>query len=618
MPMYPISSPTAAEVSVRCNELVHLNDEAMPYRERTRDIMDGGEKGLSRLVGKDLHNPRAVDMIPVANMMLKANDRLAQKIGKYPTPKCDSDSDDQSPQERADKRVKILTSWDRAAKMKLMLRQQGRWLPGYGLSAWTYSIRTDMNGDPYPHAGLRDPFDTFPSPWTFDQRPRDIAFRHVISLEDLAKVNPEAATKIRQKQQSPVGYGSATGYLPRAMGGVVLSPSGGGGASWGNQSGKGIEVFEYVCETGTYWVHPNCPDFLSYVPNPLKGGPMFRIGKRFAFNKLQGQYDQLVGLMAAVVRLNLLAVMAVESGVNSETAIIGHMANGVYKTGPGAINYLLPGSTVEKVNNRIPFEALTQLDKLERQLRSMATYPVTDDGISPNSFVTGMGLEELKGSVELEVEEYHDIVADLLEGIDSDRLELADNLMTGGRYKVWGVSKGAAFSTTYRPDQDIKGEYITRRVFGLLSKWDDPNKVVTGVALRQNEVISTEYLRDNIDGLDEHERMKDQIRDEKIEMALMGMLMQTSADPNSPMFMSAVKSLIDQLPDGDMKDLLTQNFITAPEEAAAQEQQAVGLPPGGPPEGSPTGPIPPTTTILNRLTNTSRPVVGVQTVQQAS
>lgn len=618
IPVDLYSKKKAEDIVNRVNELLYANHDTADSRQKTKDIMDGGPAGISRLVGRDIANEKVSDLLPVANMMLKSNDRIGQKIGKYPLPRISTPSEDEKPQKRADKRVKMLGSWDRAAKVPMMLHQVGRWLPGYGLTAGVLSIRNDVNRDPYPHIGFRDPFNTFPAPWTVDQQPRDIAFRHVISANDLRRLNEDAYNAVTTNKLYRE-TGSPTGYLPRAMGGVVLSPGGVTGAGWANQNGDGIEVYEYIDESGTYWVHPGYNQLLAYVPNPLYSGPMFHCMKRFAFNKLQGQYDQMIGLMAAVVRINLLSIMALERGINAETVVIGQMAAGQYSTGPGAINHMLQGSDVKKMNDRIPFEALQILERMESQVRAMATYPVTDDGISPNSFVTGLGLEELGSSVSEEVSEYHMIVGDGLENFDYKRFEAAEELMKGRSYQMWGEVKGSSYMERYRPDTDINGERITKRSYGLMGAWDDQNKLVVGMGLTQNEIFSKEFFRDNIEGIGETEKIKDQLHQERVHNVLMQMLMTAVSDPASPQYQASIEALIEQLPEGDEKELFKRLFMQEPEEQQQELTAALGGGAGATgqgPGGGVTGPIPPTTTILNRLTNQSQPTVGVQTVQQ--
>ena len=47
---------------------------------------------------------------------------------------------------------------------------------------------------------------------------------------------------------------------------------------------------------------------------------------------------------------------------------------------------------LSKPTNNLPYQLFQQIDRLERHLRLGSAYPVSDDGQSPNAFVTGRGL----------------------------------------------------------------------------------------------------------------------------------------------------------------------------------------------------------------------------------
>ena len=70
----------------------------------------------------------------------------------------------------------------------------------------------------------------------------------------------------------------------------------------------------------------------------------------------------------------------------------------------------------------MPYQFFESVGRLERQLRVVAGYPVQDDAISPNSFVTGRGLEELESGVGQMVSEYHTILEYALQEVDAKRL----------------------------------------------------------------------------------------------------------------------------------------------------------------------------------------------------
>ena len=602
MPVHPLANTTdpaprtlrAQEVIARCEELIRLNSLTAPNRAKIRDIMNGGVAGIRALVGSDVNEDYA-DLIPAANYMLKACDRMGQKIGKRPDAKVDSPSDDKArAREYADKRAHIIDSFDREVDLPLQLPQVGRWLPGYGVVVWGIKQRINSNGDPYPALELRDPFNAYPGVWTISQQPEDICFRHVLPTETLNRLFPDAAPSLPTASTAALS-------LPRVNGGVVLGGQVGSDGGWANQSGSGNVVYEYYDRYGCWWVLPTGNILLPYTPN-LLSRPAFVVGKRYAFDRLVGQYDQLIGLIAAQARLSMLAVSAAEDVVNTETNIIGDMVAGRYERGKRAVNYLAPGSSVVKQNDRLPFEVFTQIDRLERQTRSMATYPITDDSVSPNSFVTGQGLNELKGSVEDEYTEYRLIMGHALQLADSLRLEWVDKYYPDSSFHMEGFRNGSSFTDTFTPSRHINGSYRTRRVYGAMAGFDDSNKVIVGSVLHDKGVIDTDTFRENVDGLEDHTRIKERIHDERMQEILYTMMMQ-GAESMDPRIISLI---IEELPDGPRKEMFR--------EMLEQEEEPQPDPMAGMAGQGASGAVPDVTTVLNRLTTASNPLAGVQTV----
>jgi hypothetical protein len=209
--------------------------------------------------------------------------------------------------------------------------------------------------------------------------------------------------------------------------------------------------------------------------------------------------------MAMMAKINIMSAIAMEDSVFTETNISGEIESGQYRKGRFAVNYLAPGTQVSKPMNNMPYQLFQQVDRLERQLRMVGGYPVTDDSQSPNSFVTGAGLSELNSTMSLMINEYREIIKHSITQMDSKRLELDVVFHT---HKVliknlWQVSLMVLhFQKTIQPLGDIGGDFRTRRIYGVMAGFDEPQKIVTGLQLLQAGVIDVETLQDNIDGLE--------------------------------------------------------------------------------------------------------------------
>jgi len=542
--------------------------ERQIQKARIKSILNGGPAGMKALLGEKMETTDA-DLLPAPNMLQSGIDRLAQKISGIPQVRVDILNHNTSDRAkfRAEKLERIVTSYDEKQNLSLQLGQAARWLPGYGYCAWIITTRTDKNGYIYPTAELRDPYDTFPGNFGPDQKPRELAVLRRVPRYKLAQLYPEFAKEILNPEEED------TAEAAYGAGGLNDSYNASSDdANWEDNTGQGVRVIEYYDVGGTYIIFPEKKMILDFIPNFLSGPP-FIFMKRLAFDELKGQYDHVIGLMAMMAKINIMSAIAMEDSVFTETNISGELESGQYRKGRFAINYLSPGTQVSKPANNIPYQLFQQVDRLERQLRMVGGYPVTDDSQSPNSFVTGAGLSELNSTMSLMINEYREIIKHGLQDMDSLRLEL-DTLLAVqypqlSKKPIQGFYAGTAFSENYAPTQDIAGEYRTRRVYGVMAGFDEPQKIVTGLQLLQAGVIDTETLQDNIDGLDNIAKVQERIRKNKAENVLFESVLARSAQGD----MAATQAVIAiyEYPQ-EMTEILKM-FYTPQEPQMSPEQQ---------------------------------------------
>jgi len=570
---------TPEEIQYQITQLHFDNQSAYSTRGRIRAIMNGGPDGLLALLGDQIKGFQDFQ-IPVPNLMMSGLEHLSQKIGRIPNLKVDvpNNKDSDRARAKADKIARIVTSYDDTQKLDLQMPQVGRWLPGYGFAVWVIREKKGPDGTPYPCAELRDPYNCFPGYFGADQQPKEMAIVRRVPKESLTKAYPQSADKINSKdfyQTSTLGVGNAYGSA------YTDSYNG----SWANSNGEGDLIAEYYNEEGTYIFHMTSATILDFIPNPLDSGPAFVIAKKFAFDRLQGQYDQIIGLMASMAKINVMSIIAMEDAVFTETNISGEIESGQYRKGRFAVNYLAPGTQVSKPASNVPYQIFQQIDRIERQLRVGGSYPVSDDSQSPLSFATGRGLEELGASMSLMIREYHTVMADAIEMIDSKRLEW-DQKMYGGKSKdLSGYYNNQFFSEKYDPSVDIQGAYKTRRVYGAMAGYDEPQKIVTGLQLLQAGIIDTQTLQENLDGLDNLTTVNSRITKEKAEKVLFDSLLAQAqqGDPKATMAVIQIRKKPD-----DMQSILDKFYTAEQPEIPEAEQELLGgatLPPQGPPPG---------------------------------
>jgi|TARA_R100001463_G_scaffold130711_1_gene190272 hypothetical protein len=573
---------TPDELLIKTDDLkgMHEHSGHYEYRDRVRSIMNGGSNGIAALLGNDAKNYDTD--LPIPNLINSGLEHLAQKLGRMPDIKVDQYADSERAKGKAEKLERIVSSLDGNSKMDMQMPQAARWLPGYGFCVWIIRQKMSPDGIMYPHAELRDPYDCYPGYYGPDQDPKELALIRVVPTAVIKQMYPQAQVMVDESSQFPSGYSK-------------FKYHDGFQRSWDNQLADGVELVEYYNEEGTYVFLPDTKQILDYTPNPLKSGPRFVISKRFSFDRLTGQYDHVLGLMAAMAKINVLSIIAMEDSVFTETNIIGELESGNYKRGRLSVNYLSPGSQVSKPPNNIPYQLFTQIDRIERQLRVGSSYPVSDDAISPNSFVTGRGLQELLSSVDLNVKEYQLALKTAMEELDYKRLEMDEALNGQTKKPMAGYLKGTAFAEQYTPATDIKGMYKTRRIYGVMAGFDEPTKIVSGLQLLQAGIIDKETLQENMDGLDNVQKINDRILKDEAERTLFETLKVQASQGDE----KATMALVQIYKNPNSMQAILDKFYTAEDpEIPEPEAALLGQDLGGGELAVPQGPAPDIRSLL--------------------
>lgn len=529
---------TYKEIVANAAELTSgkLVQERQVQKARIKAILNGGSDGIKALLGDTMETSDA-DLLPAPNMLQSGIDRLAQKVAGVPQVRVDvpNDNDSTRSKMRAEKLERIVTNYDEKQNLLSQLQQAARWLPGYGYCAWVITTKRDTNGFVYPSAELRDPYDTFPGNFGPDQQPREMAVIRRIPRYKLAQIYPEFSDEILRKDDDAEENANADAT-------AFMSYENNREQAWEDNTYSGVRIIEYYDQGGTYVVFPERNMILDFIPNVLSTPP-FVFMKRTSFDQLKGQYDHVIGLMAMMAKINIMSAIAMEDSVFTETNISGEIESGQYRKGRFAVNYLAPGTQVSKPMNNMPYQLFQQIDRLERQLRMVGGYPVTDDSQSPNSFVTGAGLSELNSTMSLMISEYRDIIKSAVTQMDAKRLEM-DVILSYSqgitKKPMAGYLNGSAFAENYQPLADIGGDYKTRRIYGVMAGFDEPQKIVTGLQLLQAGVIDVETLQDNIDGLENIAKVQERIRKSKAEQVLFDSILARSAQGDPAATMAAI------------------------------------------------------------------------------
>jgi hypothetical protein len=581
----------------RTRQVIKANDDTFADRWRIRSIMNGGAEGMWSVLAYDqgrnattpqqLTDTLGIDL-PTVNLVYSGLERTAQQVGREPTLKAPV-IDDEPAQRRADDRMAIVRSWDEANAMEMQYPQIGRWLPGYAYVFWNLRIGTHYDIGEYPEARLRNSYDVLPGWFGPEQEPTEVVVRRQIPFNRLKDQFPHInwatiETELKQKGTVPAQIGQQVGSTSR---------------NWeGEQSG--VTVCEYHCSDGMYLNMPDIMEqdvILAYVPNLLTSGPSFVFAKRFSFDRLINQYVHIYGLMGQMAKFNILGMISAEDSTFRPTNIIGELESGKYEMGRGAINMFREGTRIERPTAEMPQHMMQQVAQLERQIRIGANYSVQEDGQAASGWTTGKGAAQLRGAANNNIREYHGVMSHALRQLDVRRLEMAEMYWAGQKKKYYTVG---GLPRTYDPGTRINGDYRTRRVYGAMATWDDQEKVIIGMQLKTAQVMDTETLQENIDGLKNLGQVNMRIKKERAFDTLWSRLEQrTQEDPKAD---AALAEIIEK--PQNATEILIKYFAPKEPDLSPEEQMAMaqmmgqGAGAGG---GEMQGQPPPVGTVMSRI-----------------
>jgi len=576
-------------------------------RETVRAVMAGGNQALKILLGDDMAN-EVGKHLPAINIVKKAIDKGAQKLGALPTVSVPGREGNGSEKERtrAGKKARIIAGYDERSELIDGQPEVARWLLGYGFAAYSIYMKRDRWGIPYPHAEPRNPHDVYTNWFAQGAQPESMTVRRYVD---------EAWIKAR---------------FPHHLEAIKLNSD-----NWSTSIPNGsydrkhmYEIHEYSDASGIYVVLPGANAILSHTPSLIDGETPFVIDKLPSFDGITGRAIHVVGLMTSLVKISLMNLIAMEDSVFRETNIVGQMLAPDYERGRFAVNHFEQGTRIEKPQGDIAFQTFQQADRLERAARVEAGYPESEDGKSPTSFATGKGIEALRsGSTEADVGEVQRVFSSIYRRLDQKRLELDEVCYPDLVKNVSPNSRhGTTMVETYKPSKDIDGTYHTVREYGLLAGLEEQTKVVAHIQIASAEGNSQRGMIEAIHG-DRADEVTNQIVAERAIRSQEAILNQMAAEKDPTAMM--VLNKISKNPQ-DITDII-QTFYDAlgaepsPEEQAMiaqqqQEQMALaqgggGIPGGGGGEPADLGPPPSVTSVLSRVLSNGAADGGVQTVE---
>ena len=311
---------------------------------------------------------------------------------------------------RAADRTKANQGWWDMNKMQTKTRRRARHLTAYGMTAVSLS---PVSLDPadkrkIPHWRVRNPLSTFPSPMIDpdNMEPTDCIFADQRPLEWLKSNYPKQATILYKGDRTDTDMFQILEYVD--AGETVLVAVG----------AKKPEPDIFHVEAGR-GVATNI--ILERVPNRAQMCPVVIAG-RITLDRLQGQFDQMLGMYQREAKLDALNTIAVFRSVFPDEWVVspGNSPTSpriiVEADGKMGIRGVLDKGQIQVVHPQQTQDAQMSMSNLERSQRLTAGIPQELGGESGTNIRTATrGASLLSSAIDMPLQEYQEILAASME-----------------------------------------------------------------------------------------------------------------------------------------------------------------------------------------------------------
>ena len=324
------------------------------------------------------------------------------------------------------------------------------------------------------------------------------------------------------------------------------------------------------------------------------------IGTRISLDgEVRGQFDQVVGLLEAHIRLTGLILDYADQAVYSDIFVkdlIGEMPYGggsFIELGPqGAIGRVPPA--VSSLNVQ------ADLAQLVDGMHVAGRWPKSRPGEIDQSIASAKFLESAAGMMNTAIRTYHQILQRQMEKALRIAFEVDKKYFPGAK-SASGILRNQQFLIEYNPASDINTDHQLRVEYGLGLGRDPAQSAVLHIQYSQAEFVSKEFVQENIDGLTDVGRERSRLDVEKFRgMALAKLLMGLEQGTIPETALVEIARAREQ---GEELFDLYEKYVVKPAEEMLANQVPTGLgppmqpgelPPGPPgaPEGA-AGPMPP-------------------------
>lgn len=384
----------------------------------------------------------------VANLLAEGIDQTAMRVSStIPTIEAPAISPrSKDSQERARKRKEAVTAWWERNRIRHQMRFRARYLVAYGTRAT--QLKPDFDTG-IPQWDVRNPLAAYPAPkrHVHDMEPADVIFLQKRTLGWLEDNYPEQARRIEKPDRitkdtefEVLEYMDDQEYVivllgKRDTGQVGLYVSG--------LQNKGTKIEQ-----------------LERFENRIGLCPVV-MPESVSLNKVQGQFNQVMGMFQAQARLMALDLIAVEKSVFPDMAILGEggrtpqLVDDEWKDGrTGEVNVIIDGKP-EAVQLQPGFRTSESMDRLENAIRQVGV-PSQFGGEVPTNIRTGRASEvTMSAQLDYRIQEYQETEAAALEAENKRAIEIAREYHPDRKFYFVVNFQNHKGEADYKPKRDL-------------------------------------------------------------------------------------------------------------------------------------------------------------------
>ena len=332
-------------------------------------------------------------------------------------------------------------------------------------------------------------------------------------------------------------------------------------------------------------------------------------GQRLALdNEPRGQFDQVIGLMKAHIRLMGMVLDYADQAVYSDVWVkdlIGPMSYG-----GGAYIQLGPNGSIGRVPPAVTdIQVFRELESLVDSMHLGGRWPKTRPGEIDQAIASAKFVEATAGVMNTVIRTYHLIMKRMLE--QALRLMFVHDQAFGRPRAISGVLRNQQFMAE-RDVNDIDLEAKVRVEYGLGLGHDPAQAMVLGIQAQGAGFVSTEFVQENFEGITDVALERARIDVEQLQKMAYAQLLQGLEGGTIPK--SALVRIAQARLNGDDLFELYNEFVVKPEEEQLEQQLTSGVDgspimPGAPagPAGAGAPPVPPPEALLGALGGAGAP-----------